>query len=254
MRMLERTFCHCSGIGATTEARLWNASVRGWSDVLAGRASGVLSKGLVSRLEATVAESQVRLSDRDARWFASALPRSEHWRSSEAFADGIAFLDIETTGSYSEDLTTVVGVHDGRNLHQFVRNENLRDWLDFVSDRTLLVTFSGSSFDLPFLRREFGLPLDVLHIDLCPLLRKLGYRGGLKAVEQQLGLGRTTQTAGLTGFDAVRLWYEWQNRDSATARETLLAYNAEDVTNMRCLLAFAVREMRRRLWGEPPDV
>lgn len=249
MTDLERTFCHCSGIGATTEARLWSSDVGTWGDVLQGKADHVLSPGLAARLRTTVAESLVRLSREDSRWFAAALPRSEHWRAYEAFGDRIAFLDIETTGSFGEDLTTVVGIHDSENLHQFVRHENLRDWLDLIADRTLLVTFSGAAFDLPFLRREFGVPLDVLHIDLCPLLRKLGYKGGLKSVERQLGKTRSDETAGLSGFDAVRLWFDWEHNDNPESLKTLLAYNAEDVLNMRHLLAFALDRMRERLWG-----
>jgi uncharacterized protein YprB with RNaseH-like and TPR domain len=218
--------------------------------VLAGRAEGKIGPGMLRRLEDTVAESIVRLDRQDSRWFAAALPRSEHWRAADAFGDKIAYLDIETTGSFGEDLTTVIGIHDGRRLHQFVRHENLREWLDLIADRTVLVTFAGSSFDLPFLRREFGVPLDVLHIDLCPLLRKLGYKGGLKAIEKQLGLARTDETDGLSGFDAVRLWFDWQNNDNAESLRTLLAYNAEDVSNMRYLLAFALEHMCQRLWGE----
>ncbi len=228
---------------------MWRSNIVTWFDVLQGKADAVLSPALAARLQTTVAESLVRLSRQDSRWFAAALPRSEHWRAYDTFGDRIAYLDIETTGSFGEDLTTVIGIHDGNALHQFVRHENLRDWLDVIADRTLLVTFSGASFDLPFLRREFGIPLDVLHIDLCPLLRKLGYKGGLKAVERQLGLVRPEETAGLTGFDAVRLWFDWEHNDTPESLKTLLAYNAEDVLNMRHLLAFAVDRMRKRLWG-----
>ncbi len=249
MTALERTFCHCAGIGPSTEARLWRSGIAGWSDVLRHGAGSILSPCLADRLFDIVAESQVRATRHDARWFAKALPRSEHWRAAGTFGERIAFLDIETTGSFGEDLTTVIGIHDGHKLHQFVRNEKLRDWLDLIADRTLLVTFSGSSFDLPFLRREFGIPLDVLHIDLCPLLRKLGYKGGLKAVEQQLGIARPDETAGLSGFDAVRLWFDWEQNDNAASLSTLLAYNAEDVQNMRRLLAFALERMHERLWG-----
>jgi uncharacterized protein YprB with RNaseH-like and TPR domain len=248
--MLERTFRHCPGVGAATEAGLWRSGVRTWSDVIAGRAGGLVSRGLAIRLEDTAAESVVRLRERDARWFARSLARQDHWRAVEAFADGIAFLDIETTGSYASDVATVIGIHDGNRLHQFVRNENIRAWLDRVSDRTLLVTFAGSSFDLPFLRREFGVPLDLLHVDLCPILRRLGYAGGLKAVEERLGLMRPAHTAGLSGMDAVRLWFEWENNGLRGSLDRLMAYNAEDVCNLRRLLDFAVSALRRLTFGE----
>jgi uncharacterized protein YprB with RNaseH-like and TPR domain len=67
----------------------------------------------------------------------------------------------------------------------------------------MLVTFNGLNFDVPMLYRNFPkLMLDQLHLDLCPTLRRVGLRGGLKRIEQQLGLlrdprlGRAERTRG----------------------------------------------------------
>ena len=107
----------------------------------------------------------------------------------------------------------------------------------------MLVTFFGTGFDLPFIRRTFPkLEMPQMHVDLCYLLRKLGYRGGLKKIETQLGIGRTSETTGLSGMDAVRLWYQYLG-GSQKALETLLTYNAEDVRNMSDLLAIGYRKM-----------
>ena len=51
---------------------------------------------------------------------------------------------------------------------------------DELAQYDLLVTFNGTSFDLPVLLSTIqGLPLDQPHIDLCLLGRQHGYRGGL---------------------------------------------------------------------------
>ena len=65
-----------------------------------------------------------------------------------------------------------------------------------------------------------------------------GLYGGLKVVEQVLGIGR--QTDGLTGVDAMRLWEEWR-RGRTEALRTLLKYNEDDVVNLYLLEKELVR-------------
>ena len=65
----------------------------------------------------------------------------------------------------------------------------------------MLVTFNGSQFDVPFLRAHFPKArLDQAHIDLRFALASLGYRGGLKVVEQTLGLRRDPAIQGMDGL------------------------------------------------------
>ena len=86
-------------------------------------------------------------------------------------------------------------------MRQYVRGINLDRFPGEMADCRLLVTFFGSGFDLPVLRRSFPeLPFDVLHIDLCFALKRLGYSGGLKHVETALGITRGQDTAGLSGW------------------------------------------------------
>ena len=58
-------------------------------------------------------------------------------------------------------------------------------------------------------------------------------KGGLKKVEQKLGIAR--DTAGMDGWMAVRLWWDYVNNDDKEALDTLLDYNREDVVNLRAL-------------------
>src|SRR5262249_13997178 len=106
----------------------------------------------------------------------------------------------------------------------------------------MLVTFFGTGFDLPFLRRAFKMEFPQIHVDLCHLLKRLGYSGGLKQVEKKFGLRRSFEIDGLSGADAVHLWHAYR-RGNEEALQLLLEYNAQDVLNMEVLLDAAFPKM-----------
>ncbi|NNJ08912.1 ribonuclease H-like domain-containing protein [Chloroflexales bacterium ZM16-3] len=147
-----------------------------------------------------------------------------------------AYLDIETTfagsisviGIYRPDCGTTQLVGGG------VSDVNLYDALEGVST---LITFAGSSFDLPVIRKQLFADLrsEFDHRDLLYVCRKRGLRGGLKVVEQRLGIGRAT--AGITGYDAPRLWNRYEALGEQSALAILLKYNYEDVVNLALLEA-----------------
>lgn len=246
--LLEATYLHAQGIGRTTELRLWEAGARDWNAYLAvPDTAWPITRARRALLTPLVAESQERLDAEDFHWFAERLPAGEHWRAVPAFGHRLAFLDIETTGGLDEGDLTVVGIFDGRQMRQFVKGQNLHEFPDALEEAAVLVTFFGTGFDLPFLRRAFPkLRLPQMHVDLCFLLKKLGYKGGLKSIETQMGIRRSNATAGLSGWDAVRLWQEYR-RGREKSLETLLAYNADDVRNMTDLLSEGYRRMARKV-------
>jgi uncharacterized protein YprB with RNaseH-like and TPR domain len=145
-----------------------------------------------------------------------------------------AYLDIETTfsgsisviGIYRHDLGTIQLVGGG------VRDLPLYEALDGVDT---LVTFNGTCFDLPVIRRRLyaDLKRDFEHCDLLYICRRRGLRGGLKKVEELLGIGRAT--AGISGWDAPRLWHRYEATGDENALRTLLEYNREDVVNLALL-------------------
>jgi hypothetical protein len=178
-------------------------------------------------------------------YFAETLPGSEHWRAAKEFGHRLGFLDIETNGGMRPDDITVVGVYDGDESRMYVKYRDLQDFAADTEKYAVWVTFFGSGFDLPMLRRRFPyVAFDQIHIDLCPALKRLGYRGGLKRIEQQLGIARPPEVEGLSGFDAVRLWRQWRRKNDAAALEQLLAYNREDIENLSLLLAFAYGRLK----------
>jgi uncharacterized protein YprB with RNaseH-like and TPR domain len=249
--LLEATFSHAQSIGPTTERRLWQAGARDWQSYLdAPDTHWPLSSAQRALLTPTIEESQIRLKEEDFAWFAKLLPGSEHWRAVPAFGHRLAFVDIETNGGMNPDDLTVVGIFDGHTMRHFVKGVNLDEVPEALADAAMLVTFFGTGFDIPFLKRSFPqMPLPQMHVDLCFLLKKLGYRGGLKSIETQLGIQRSNATTGLSGWDAVRLWHEYR-AGRQQSLDVLLAYNAEDVRNMSDLLAEGYRRMARRVLTE----
>lgn len=147
-----------------------------------------------------------------------------------------AYLDIETTfantisviGIYRPDIGTIQLVGGG------VRDVALYDALDGVET---IVTFNGTCFDLPMIRKRLLVDLkrEYEHCDLMYVCRRRGLRGGLKRVEEILGIGRAS--AGLSGWDAPRLWNRYERLGDASALQTLLDYNRDDVVNLALLEA-----------------
>ncbi len=241
--LLEGTYIHAQGIGRVTEQRLWDSGARTWTQFLADPEAFPLTRSQRALLTPVVEESVVRLEAEDFGWFARLLPQSEHWRAVPSFGHRLLFLDIETNGGMNPDDLTVIGVHDGRRLQQYVRGRNLERFPEALEDAALLVTFYGTGFDLPFLKRAFpDLPFPQLHVDLCFMLKRIGLRGGLKKIEGQLGIQRSSATAGLSGWDAVRLWREY-GAGRQRSLDILLEYNADDVRNMSDLLAEGYRRL-----------
>ncbi len=246
--MLKHTFLHVPGIGPATEQRLWTQGFASWEDYLNNYGHCPLPLTLRHRLIAQLEESVKALTMSHARHFEMRLPAGEMWRLYREFGQRVAFLDIETTGLYpGADAITIIGLFDGQRTRVFVRGVNLPEFAQEIKQYSLIVTFNGKRFDLPFIRRALGeLPDYQAHIDLLYPLRKLGYRGGLKKIEAQLGLEREGALKEADGFLAVLLWGEYQ-RGNRAALDTLIRYNLEDVVNLQYLADIVYNEALAKL-------
>ena len=150
-----------------------------------------------------------------------------------------AYLDIETTGlSRWYNRITVVGMylvdHRSSRMVQFVGEAvSQQALLEALEGVSTLYTYNGSRFDLPFLHAHLDVDLEALfhHHDLMYDCWRNGLKGGLKAVERQLGISR--ELAGLNGFDAVLLWRRYKRHGDEDALALLLEYNKEDVVNLK---------------------
>jgi uncharacterized protein YprB with RNaseH-like and TPR domain len=192
-------------------------------------------------------EDSIRNRD-NIKYFADRLPSSDTWRMFDYFKDRAAYLDIETSGDhYGRDLITVIGLYDGSHVHTFVNGKNLQEFEIIVSSYELLITFSGSNFDLPWIKRCFpNITLPAGHIDLRFLFNRLGYKGGLKRIEKYFGISRDRTIEGMSGFEAIQLWdaYTWGDQD---ALDLLIRYNTADTVNLKPLMEEGSRMMKKVL-------
>ena len=233
--MIKNTFSILQGIGEKLERRLWKNGILFWEDFIAANTIDFLSNDRKIMYNDHLREALQNLKDGRSNYFSKALKHSDHWRLFQAFREKAVALDIETDGKPFNHggSVTVVGLYDGFDYRSLVQGINLtskRLELE-LAQYDYIITFYGSVFDLPFLREAFNLTTHVPHFDLCFSGRKTGLKGGLKKVEETLGIYRDASVKGFDGFDAVRLWNEAQN-GSDEAMELLLTYNRCDTENL----------------------
>ena len=236
--MLENTFCHVQGIGAATERRLWEANVGSW-ELFLNRSESLFGKAKTALVTRELLASMEALDAGLASYFYGRLKSNEHWRMFRNFKSRTAYIDIETTGlSESYHIITTIALYDGENIRTYVNGDNLERFVDDIMDYDLIVTYNGKTFDVPFIESFFRVKLSHAHIDLRYVLAGLGYKGGLKNVEKQFGISRN-ELDGVDGYFAVLLWHEYKNNGCASALDTLIAYNVEDVVNLELLMHHA---------------
>lgn len=232
------------------ERALWDRGCLTWTDALNG--INDLPFGAASRdiVRMVLNKSFEALENREHQFFVHGLGLSQSWRAWPDFRDTCVYLDIETDGGRSGDSITTIGIYDGQTFECYVKGQNLENFRDRISDFGMMVTFFGLGFDVPMILKRYPqLKLDQLHLDLCPTLREVGFKGGLKKIEKELGISRGEDTDGLSGRDAITLWRRYDRFGDERALKTLIAYNREDVVNLETLAQIAYDRMRHHTFG-----
>jgi len=252
--MLEKTFLHVPGLGVTTERALWEQGCEHWDHFLDGPerfSCGQVDRGEMAEI---LRRSRQALVEGRASFFRYGLGTKEAWRAYPDFRHRCVYLDIETDGGQTGGSITTIGMYDGEEFRCLIKGQDLDDFPEIIAGYGMIVTFFGLGFDVPMLQKRFkGVTFDHLHMDLCPTLRRLGYRGGLKKIERQLGIARGDDTEGLDGLDAIRLWRRYTVLGDDGALETLIAYNREDVVNMVKLAEIAYDGLREQTLRIPAE-
>lgn len=235
--MLDKSFVHLAGIGLSTERKLWDRGISSWAH-LADFAPTYFEGSRLRTIQDGLSQTLAAWEKKDLHYFYKLLPRPELWRLVPEFIDDIAYLDIETDGLKLPPLsqsTTITFCFRGQlyQEHEPRLKKLLVQKMD--AESSIYCSFFGEVFDIPFLRKEFDLPLEKAHLDLCFWLKRLGFGGGLKKVEKEFPDIRSRESFDIDGFDAVRLW-KLHNKGVSGALETLLTYNAEDTVVLEPLL------------------
>lgn len=236
--MLNNTFLHIPGVGPVTEQRFWDAGIHSWKDFIQN-APTHLSQLKLDAFSSCLLESYHHLACGNPNYFSRRLPTGQHWRLFPEFRNSTVYLDIETTGlaNWQNEITTIA-LYDGGSISYYINGRNLDDFKTDIEKYAVIVSYNGKTFDVPFIENYFGIKLDHAHIDLRYDLRSLGYRGGLKRCETQLGLERV-ELKDIDGFFAVLLWHDYQQTGNPKSLETLLAYNIQDVLTLEKLMVMA---------------
>ena len=196
---------HIPGVGPKTERMLWEQGCADWDCFLATPFDLNQVPYETARLE--IETSKTNLEQGVHQYFSRALGIAEAWRAFPEFRSRAVYLDIETDGGDRGDSVTMVGLYDGNGFRALIKDEDLGEFPDLISHYSMIVTFFGTGFDLPMLLRAFpNLRFDQIHLDLCPTLKRLGMHGGLKRIEKSLRIERSSDTDGMNGMDAIRLW------------------------------------------------
>ena len=233
--LLRRSFQHLPGISAAREAKLRSEGLQDWNDLLLRTPAQLdLFRKRGSALRCAVEASEEALANRDVEFFKERLPRREFYRIAASFPERCVFLDIESTGlSKYYDQVTLLGWSLGSRYEVLIDPTETSQLERDLSAQPVVITFNGSLFDLPFLTNRFNNDWSrATHVDLRYLAKRVGLTGGQKKIEETIGLAREAPLEGITGAEAVGLWFDYKEGD-LNALCKLIRYNHADIEGMK---------------------
>ena len=244
--MINKSFCFLDGLGLKTEQNIWSQGIISWSDFINSKSIQGMSNQRKAAHNLTLQKAEKNLSVNNIDYFQQVFPHQEHWRLYNRFKDEAVYLDIETSG-FNDDITCI-GLYDGNETMTMLKGRNLDKnlLLDSLNRYKLLLTFNGSSFDIPVIQRYFNTKINMPHIDLRHVCSRIGLNGGLKKIEKEIGLQRHEDIENISGGDAALLWRKYKATGNERFVELLVQYNEEDIVNLEPLAKHAIQG----LWNQ----
>ena len=164
----------------------------------------------------------------------------------------IVFIDIETTGlSPSNSSVYLIGAVYHRQMEWHIRQwfadslvseqEILKEFIAFLADFRIIVSYNGEAFDLSFLRRcaeQYSVPTDRLdHITSFDILRKIRPLKNLlglpdlklRTIENFIGVTREDTR---TGGELIDIYKEYLESRNETQYMSLLTHNEGDLKSL----------------------
>ncbi|MBI2573440.1 ribonuclease H-like domain-containing protein [Candidatus Woesearchaeota archaeon] len=229
--MIRHSFIFLPSCTPLREQKLWAAGIKDWATFRKlPKIKGINPERKIL-YDTSLKVADEALQQGNSSYFVGKMPLIHAWRFYDYFRDQTCFVDIETDAN---KVVTVVGISNYYHTNQFVKGMNLtRDALRReLAPYKLIITFNGAAFDLPILRKEYGLELAIPHIDLKPLCAQFKLMGGLKEVERILNLKRPTHLYG----NPIDLWKAFHASRDKEYLDLLLHYNAEDIENLKGIM------------------
>jgi len=247
--MLEHSFIFLDRVGLRTEQRIWRSGITDWQAFLDAPSIRGFSRARKSFYDRRIAEAARALEKDDLSYFTERLPVSEHYRLWDLMNANALYIDIETSSYYGD--ITVIGVYDGEDALLMVRDKNLdkHGFQKAIKDASVLLTFNGLSFDIPVIKRFWNIDIPHPHIDLRFVCKRIGLSGGLKVIEKLLDIRRCKDVQDMMGEDAIYLWQMWKTTGNERHLEKLLAYNREDIVNLKPLAEYAIPSLWNKVFN-----
>lgn len=230
--ILESTFLHIRGITENKEKFLWDSGIVNLYQLKEKYFGCQMS--LFEDVYNPTEETEKALHRNEIGFFLNKLPRKELYRAALTCYRDVMFLDIESTGlSRIYSYITLIGWVLNGEYKCFIKGETPELFFKDLAKAKVIVTFNGSLFDIPFIKKEFpDAKVPLAHIDLRFFTRRFGYSGGQKEIEKNLRIGRPENIKQINGKEAVSLWYKYLAGD-LNSLELLLKYNFYDIIGMR---------------------
>jgi len=237
--MLQNTFQLLPGISKGKEKQIWKQA-KDWNAFLTLPTIFGISQKRKLLYNNLLIKAKQALVEENSAYFTSLLPKTLHYRLWSFFSENALYLDIE--GANNGKKIRMIGVYDGYEskviIPKFISTEQ---WVNFLRNYSLIITFNGNTFDIPALEKFFGFTNHLPVIDLKPLCRKLGLNGGLKEVEKQLTIKRQQKPVlqELSDDD-----YSYHCDFKAERNYLRLKhYNEEDVINLKPIAEKVIHEV-----------
>ena len=247
--MIRNSFIFLSKIKHKKEQLIWSQGIRDWNSFLGNEIKGI-SKKSKAHYDRKIQEAKEALHDNNSSYFINKLPSTETWRLYDYFKQETVFLDIETSSATNiNSYLTVIGLYDGYDTKIMIKdvNLNINELKKELSKYKLIVTFNGSTFDIPYLNKKYpDLLPEIPSIDVRHLCNKIGLNGGLKQIEQELGITRENQIIDrLYGGDPLKLWRMFKGSGDKYYLNLLVEYNEEDVINLKKITEYVIDKLKQ---------
>jgi uncharacterized protein len=247
--MIKNSFIFLDKIGLKKEQFLWNNNIKCWDSFL--KTKKIKGFSLKSKLfyDLKLKEASIELINNNSNYFYDKFTLSESYRLYDYFREEAVYLDIEASGVKRFDDIIAIGIYDGYEYKLMVKNVNLDLKLFYreMQKYKIIVCFNGGVFDIPFIKKRYEQIIPKIPIiDIRYLCYKLGFSGGLKNIEKELGIIRNNIVDNLKGGDPYRLWRMYMASGDKYYLNILKEYNEYDTVNLEKITNIVINKIKEK--------
>ena len=234
--MLTKTFIMFPNISYKREQMLL-ALVKNWNGFLSFKKVPFFSSLNKINANKILSDAKMELFEFNSSFFKNFLKPKDMWRLYNEFKENVLFLDIETNGLGKNAKIFMIGLYDGYDTKVMFEPFDIIALQNYINTRSLIVTYNGSSHDIPLLIAN-GININIPHIDLKIILQSMGFKGGLKKIEKVFGIKRNPIQDKFKSGDIYRLWRMYKASGDEYYLNILLEYNEDDIFYLKKLMDY----------------